>query len=225
MKKVRTRHGRWRLARRPAFTLFEVLVAIALLGILATSVVTFVWRIVESRERLARSADAIIGTTMVLERIETDLLTSLAGQGETGIQGTADTLLIRSRSVTMILASDQPPDMQGTEYRLVAGAIEARRWSGEAAAGTFETMATGIERIRFRFHDGEEWQDSFDSARAGGLPVAIEVAVWLGDGMPPLLTPPAADEPQPDETPLTAPDRLRVVAVPDGPVIGARGLP
>jgi hypothetical protein len=36
-----------------------------------------------------------------------------------------------------------------------------------------------IERMDFRYHDGEGWQESFDSLTAGGLPMAIEVSIWL----------------------------------------------
>jgi hypothetical protein len=33
-------------------------------------------------------------------------------------------------------------------------------------------------KVRFRYHDGDGWSDSFDSLAHNHLPVAVEVAVW-----------------------------------------------
>ena len=208
--------------KRPAFTLFEVLIAIIFLAAISGALVAVVWRTVESRERMSRTVEATTGLSMLLERIETDLFTCLAGQGESGIAGSADSLLIRSRAVSLVATEGAPPDLQGAEYRLSGNTIEARRWSGEAATGSFDPISVGVARLRFRYHDGKNWKESFDSSRAGGLPIAIEVAVWLKGAEPAE----AADEPSdPDEILWPSPDRLRTIAVPDGPITGSRALP
>lgn len=208
--------------KRSAFTLFEVLIAIVFLAGISGALVAFVWRTVESRERMSRTVEATTGLSMLLERIETDLFTCLAGQGETGVAGSADSLLIRSRAVSLVSTHGAPPDLQGAEYRLSGNTIEARRWSGEAASGSFDPISVGVARLRFRYHDGKTWKESFDSSRAGGLPVAIEIAVWLKGTEP---VEPTEDFANAADVLWPAPNRLRTIAVPDGPITGSRALP
>jgi prepilin-type N-terminal cleavage/methylation domain-containing protein len=43
----------------------------------------------------------------------------------------------------------------------------------------FESFDTRLYKVRFRFHDGLAWRDSFDSRTAGRLPLAIEIAIWF----------------------------------------------
>ena len=78
------------------------------------------------------------------------------------------------------------------------------------------TVATGVAALRFRFFDGEGWSDSFDSSKSGTLPVAIEVGVWSASGG-------AASTGEVGKdigAVMRAPDRWRLITVPDGPVAG-----
>jgi len=58
-------------------------------------------------------------------------------------------------------------------------------------------IAEGVGRFAPRFRVGDEWKSEFDSAAAGALPAAVELAVWYGI------------------EPIGPPDRTRIVAVPD----------
>src|SRR5262249_5989025 len=83
-------------------------------------------------------------------------------------------------------------------------------------------VTSGGDRVRY--HDGGDWLSDFDSAggsggattggggggESEGLPVAVEVAIWFGE--------PVAEGEKIERWP--EPDRLRVIAVPDGPVAG-----
>ncbi len=207
---------------RTAFTLFEVLVAVVFLAAISGSLVAFVWRTVEARERIVRVAGNVSDVSMLFERLETDLFTCLAGEGESGLTGTPDSVVVRSRGVSLETPAGAPADLQGAEYRVAGDRIEARRWDGEAATGGFEVMASGVARLRFRYHDGRGWRNSFNSSTAAALPVAIEIAVWLG-AQPSERDPVEESDAEPERWP--APDRLRIIAVPDGPVTGARALP
>jgi hypothetical protein len=100
-------------------------------------------------------------------------------------------------------------DLQGCEISVAAGTLSARRLS--QSPGGLEVIAEGVERVRFRYFDGREWLEKFDSAATGELPVAIEASLWFGEA------PAASDPPEPEEAPR-APDRTRVMVVPDGPV-------
>jgi len=42
-------------------------------------------------------------------------------------------------------------------------------------------LAEGIEGLNFRYYDGEEWADDWDSKAKGGLPKAIEVVLLVED--------------------------------------------
>lgn len=135
-------------------------------------------------------------------------------------------------------------DLQASEYQFdpSAGSVSARRYvvkpgAAGGSAGAMETVSDRVERLRFRYYDGRTWRTSFDSRAAGTLPVAIEVAVWFTALKNETAMPAAAasatsesseeeiDAPnsavvEPGETDRRwpAPDRLRVIIVPDGPV-------
>lgn len=225
---------------RAAFTLVEVLLALALAAMLLGGVAAYLWQVREGRDRLARISARIGETGVLVESLEQDLLGVVArapGLGS-GVRGTSTGLRLATRGVWFEIAgtgeSEVPGDrarshatmgegdLQASEYTFDADAkrVLGRRWSLEPGRSPppMQVIAEGVRRVRFRYHDGREWLDQFDStgprpaAAAGdgeeGLPVAIEVAVWFEETVP-------GREP-PERWP--EPDRLRVMSVPDGPV-------
>lgn len=109
-----------------------------------------------------------------------------------------------------------------------------------------QVLSEQVEYVQFRYFDGRDWRGSFDSsssASEGGgasLPVAIELAIWFSaDRVEPDEEIEAIDgliaeqsgeeedwleedfvEPEPIVVPTRAPDRVRVMIVPDGPSAG-----
>jgi hypothetical protein len=63
--------------------------------------------------------------------------------------------------------------------------------------------------VRFRYHDGRGWRESFDASR-GGLPAAVEVAIWIRGAEPVAEEVPQAPEP-------ARPSRRMTVHADDGP--------
>lgn len=163
----------------------EVLVVLALVGMLAGSVIGFLWDLWGRRDVLLRdSTDAQAGSAIV-ERIETDILSGLAGDQSAGagVAGTATTLRLLTRGVDVPMGGNGTTsgDLQASEYRFDAGALRARRWNiGAGGNAEFETVCDHVEAVRVRYFDGREWKTSFDSLSAGALPVAVEVAIWFG---------------------------------------------
>ncbi len=118
-------------------------------------------------------------------------------------------------------------------------ARNAREPNGDRmeTGGTFMSVGGPVFLVRFRYHDGSGWRDSFDSLAADRLPVAVEVAVWF-DPWPGIRPPPdPGDSLRPQRLTFAAddafderafaresdlelfdepmPDRIRVIAVLD----------
>lgn len=142
------------------------------------------------------------------------------------------------------LASVPLGDLQGSEFVFDPSTHELRGGRFEAGATPkLETIAR-LDRVRFRYHNGRSWSSSFNSQSAGSLPAAVEIAIWFHTGEreePPseleamlpedALADPILDELRAEEAerlamldeaqeredrPMSAPDRLRVIVIPDG---------
>lgn len=138
-------------------------------------------------------------------------------------------------------------DLQGAEYVFKGDRVSGTRWRGASREGDLgdDTIIEGVGLVRFRYFDQGQWVTRFDSAQAGRLPAAIEVSVWFVS--PPDLDTDTLDESEwsipaeesgfgaallSDEPTRVAagadanemltgrpanPDRVRVIAIPDGP--------
>ncbi len=305
--------------RRAAFTLAEVLLALALVGAVAASIVGFVLGVASRQAQLADHAEQLRQCDAAIDALEAALATCHAGsEARPGVRGDADRLLVSSRAVDWpALLAGRPGSDAATIELLVDGGVLVVRTGAESPApareaptppavgpsaaradarraeppdespdpprddgppaatpapspapgpargaaagrgatppplGTDEREAPAardagprelrlgrIGTVRFRYYDGREWRDSFDSAALGQLPVAVEIRLWLGapDAPDPGLEPDPASlaatvesaevddgmkdrVPRPSLDPATGarlPDRVRVIAVPDG---------
>ncbi len=201
--------------RRRAFTLVEVLLGLALMLALSAGLFGYVWGLLDKRDRLVEVARQQAAAAAVFEELENGLATTFAADasGRAGVKGDGSSIAVRCRGV---VARSSPGgegdlgDLVGGEVSFADGAISARRFGRRD--GAFEVVSEGIERLRLRYYNGSEWLGEFDSAAVGELPVAVEAAIWFGGA--------AAEgedgfESEPET--LRAPDRVRVMIVPDGP--------
>jgi hypothetical protein len=231
----------------------EVLVAIALIGMLTGSVFSFLWTLMGRRDLLHRRSVETQSMGAFLERLEADVLAGLAGDSAAGpgVAGTETSLKVLTRGVWLPAGrADRMAaarDLQASEYVFDrgSGVLRGRRWAVEdgGSSPALETISEHVQAMRLRYFDGKEWRGSFDSLSAGGLPVAIEVAVWMGEPTAGPSEPAAVtkgEEVRADRAdagggaraldrsgpvltgapaePRREPDRLRVIIVPDGPV-------
>jgi hypothetical protein len=203
------------------FTLFETLLALALVAMLASSIFAFLWNLSDRRAQLDRIAGEERVSGVLMDRIEADLLCGLAGEDGVGagVKGTGTSLILLTRGVRLPTGEQAlraSSDLIACEYSFdpASGILKARRWEGGTSAPELEEVSGGLKRVRFRFYDGGAWQNSFDSLSQNGLPAAVEVALWFGETVKPDADKPAPEE---KETSAAAPDRIRTIIIADGP--------
>ncbi|MHC5028866.1 MAG: PulJ/GspJ family protein [Planctomycetota bacterium] len=181
-----------RVPVRRAFTLFEVVVTIALLMALVGAMSIFSFNVLRARELTLAASRRQVAAATLIERLERDLRVCLAGNTAhgAGVRGTESSLSLLVRGVPASWAErglDDPvpfADLERAEYRFDEGRrrLEGRRsvvLDSAEAAGPFIVIGDDLPHVRFRYHDGEDWRTNFDSRAAGRLPRAVEIAVWF----------------------------------------------
>lgn len=158
---------------RRAFTLLEVMLAIALLVILSGGVAAFAWNIIDARARVLHAADRERAAGAVFEALERALaVATLAGEGFT-----AETASIRlAMRDTRAGLDDGLPELarRAFELRFNEPDQQLTLTLGREA----DHLPAAFERLRIRCFDGREWLDRFDAAELDRLPAAVEVALW-----------------------------------------------
>src|SRR5262245_22299472 len=176
-----------------AFTLLEVLIAIALILVLVGAMFGFLFDMLNSRAAALDHVRQQDAANAVVKQLDVDLMTCIVGDAESGsgVKGDQTNLRLLSRGVAASLAAhgandpDVLGDLQFTEYRFDAAAhrISGGRGAARSPAGESSTELVPLEgtiyKLRFRYHDGNQWQSEFDSLKAGRLPQAVEAALWL----------------------------------------------
>jgi hypothetical protein len=224
-----------------AFTLLEVLVALALTIVLTTVAYAMLWNLSRDRGAILARIESGQDAGDLLDVLEADLESSFVEDPVlgAGVRGHSGGLTVLSRGVHLRALTDGADatsqalglsDTIEAVYSLDGGAI-VRRSALIDARG--ERRATDERRfvarsMRLRFHDGAAWRASFDSRSSGFLPAAVEVRIFTETDPAPAegSTPAAsANAPSSESAPASAssvpgsapaPDRSRVIAIPDG---------
>lgn len=224
--------------KRRGFTLFEVIVSLGLVSLLVVAMGAFLSDALRIRARVADRVSRGLVAEAAMGEIERALETCLVAdpQQGAGVRGDATSIeVLRAGLSTWRLGTAEP--------RRAFEPIERCRvffdqLSGRVAIGRDERAPTpvpgSLHRLRLRYFDGRMWRDQFDSARAGRLPVAVEVSIWFdgetAEAVP--LARPEFDDEGPGAAglngtsssgPDTPPDRRRIIAIPDP--AGETGLP
>ncbi|MDX2132579.1 MAG: prepilin-type N-terminal cleavage/methylation domain-containing protein [Planctomycetota bacterium] len=225
---------------RRGFTIVEVLVSLGLILGLTAALYAFVDDVIARRERLLERCRSDGAANAVIDRIESDLVSTFVqdADGSAGLRGTRTSLRIVRRRVPAG-AGDAARTGSEVSFDDATGRVMG---SFLAEAGQAPAEIGRISRLRLRYYDGREWLAEFDSAARGTLPVCVEIRAWLGpaptpvpadgssdrplapgedttdptaDGAPaeqPEAAPPDEDE---DESAWGLPDRIRVIVIPD----------
>ena len=189
---------------RRGFTLIEMLLAIVLVLALSGAVTTFVWGVIASRDRTAEAARRADEWSRLVTLIDGAVLTSCAQGSGGAFGGNGTSVLIPCR--VMRLTPDATAGQGGGAALGVSFESGARAIVVTRGAEREEAMS-GVGAVSIRYWDGRAWSDSFAASAAGGLPAAVELAVWLD----------TASEPEDSAAaPRHPPDHWRVFAIPDG---------
>ncbi len=237
---------------RCGFTLLEVLIVIGLVSALLGSMFTFMFNMLSSRDRALQYSAQQLAATTLIERVSADLMTCVVSDAEagSGVEGDTQRLRILTRSVAASLAErgvGDPAvlgDLQITEYTFNESQqqITASRRFVQTNSNDRTSKAPlggSVYKVRFRYHDGTSWRDTFDSRSYGHLPLAVEIAIWFEPwpGEEPVQI---LQEDEPDRLTFDAidtfderefaersdmalysepkPDRIRVIVIPDAAV-------
>ena len=247
---MRRFHLRAPTRRSHGFTLIEILISLALLVLLAGLLMGFLWNLSRDRRAILNVLQVQRAADVLIDRLEQDLAGAIASSADgAGIVGTEDDLFVRTRGVFLVAPGASSGSNLGDEQTLSirfnadTGTVVVSRTVAGHPAGDDDTLTDRVAKLRFRYHAGDRWRTSFNSERAGELPVAVEIALWFvsagGESPVPLQTDDAElfrvehdeprdglqpfddlsleDEPSVDPSQVREPDRVRVIIVPDGP--------
>ncbi|BCX81971.1 general secretion pathway protein J [Methylomarinovum caldicuralii] len=170
------------------FTLVEVLIALALFGLMLTlvfGVLTVGARSWEAAEPQAAALDDRLSLGRFLRRRLAAALVWPDNRDEPPLQGEATRLrFIAFPPLVIDLKGPQRFELYRRGEQLV---VEVLPLDGEVSEAEVEmrrlVLLEGVEHVRFRYFDGEDWFDTWDENR---LPQLVEVAVKAaGPAWPP----------------------------------------
>lgn len=207
-----------------AFTLLEVVLAIALLVILSAGVAAFAWNIIDARARVLEAVERDRAAGAIFEAVERALASAtLAAEG---FNAEPAALRLATRDARAALDADTPALARRTfELRF----HEADQRVTVALARGSDQLPASFERVQVRSFNGREWVDRFDAAQVGRFPHAVEIALWFAPSevgararreTPPGLpmtnnTSPTA-APVPDDDPFGVAAAVRIDDLPEG---------
>lgn len=167
------------------FTLVEIIVSIVVLLVLAGSMGAAVMDMRKSAMVMRRASEDLAVGTDLFDQLDAAIMNSVAldpSTGGVGLAGGSSWIEIVSRGVLADLEGEQSTlaGLARTRVEFVPQVPELRIGRGGAGARpSMQTMSRRVDWVRFRYFDGTEWADEFDSSRSGRLPSAVEVAVWF----------------------------------------------
>jgi general secretion pathway protein J len=192
--------------RATAFTLLEVLIAVAVFAVVLAAVNAVFYGALRLRNGTTRSLEAAAPVTQALARLRRDLRGlvlpggTLAPTFQSSDVSTMEMASSGTRSAGPSFYSNTGKVEEGAPWgevqqvtyylrestnRLAAGqdlirAVRRNLLAQEQEPPDEEWLMSGVQRIQFSFHSGTQWRDSWDStAETNSLPRAVRVELQL----------------------------------------------
>lgn len=186
-------------ATRRAFTLLELVVAMAMVAVLATSLYASLRIAFKAKASAEAAVEPPRTAELAMEFLRDDLQNAIGPNGVlagsfVGTDGTDD----RGRSaddLTFYSTADGPDhvdangEIKGVELTVTqqpgsSDHVLVRRvirnlLSQMAVTPDEEVLCRGVGGFNLRYFDGTNWQDSWDSTQENTLPAAVEVTLQL----------------------------------------------
>lgn len=182
--------------RSSGFTLIEVLIAVAITSLVLMAIYGVFASVDGARRRLTNDSEAYHRARVIFDRIGREVRGAYLKPGnlDTYLQGGGGDR--REPYLTLTTTATTPQGDGGglsqVRYEWLEDAENAketlvltRRESGtrqpEESGREGYRLATGIEEVWLRFHDGTDWKGDWDS-RSQGPPKRVEIAMRIRSG-------------------------------------------
>jgi hypothetical protein len=194
------------MTRKAAFTLFELLLAIALLSALVLTLLPASLHVVKSSINASERGDRLSQLAILTDVLDRGLITLVAvdAEGKTGFTFTESSIRIVTCGVA--LHSDElgdADDLQTIEFGHTGDRLSIKNGNGE-----WQLLLEHIERFEVIVFDGDSWQK--ESIATDSIPTAVAVSIWFGfSEEKEVLEPDISDH---EDTDVGVPDWRRVFA-------------
>jgi general secretion pathway protein J len=189
------------LSTKAGFTLLEVVIAVGILVVILTVVYNTFNSSMKAFTEMETRGDAYAQARVVLNRMSEEIgsIYMSAENRNTGLLGEdreEDNLPFDSLHFTSLSHVRWTRDSKESELCEIGYYPEKDEGTGESfllrredwnVDGTLEEggrpmeLAEGVDGINFRYNDGQEWADEWDSRIKGGLPTAVEILLVMSD--------------------------------------------
>ena len=163
--------------RSSGFTLVEMIVAVAIVGIIAAVVYSSLWGVTRTIEDAREKMELHQAARYILWRMSEEISNAFINERNSFTGSDAESNDYDSDSISFISTSKASgPEQQGTcriEYYIVEETLF------KSVDGTLSAIIEDADDLDLSYFDGTDWREDWDSNLEGRLPKMIEVNLWL----------------------------------------------
>lgn len=186
-----TNKRRPRVAANGGFTLIEVVIAVALLSLVMSSVYGIFTTISTTEQRLQSESELYHQARVIFDRLGRELSGSyLATSNENSAFSASNengTPYLAFTSTSAITKGAQQGGLVRLRYEL---STERNKTVGRLLRSSVplfvpddpqkgQRLSSQIKQVQWRFYDGNDWQDDWDSSQSNTLPQTVEISMTL----------------------------------------------
>ncbi|MBA7605892.1 hypothetical protein ES703_13027 [subsurface metagenome] len=175
------------------FTLVEILIAVTIVSLILTIIYGSYASSIDTMNYTRKKMDAFSMVRLTLSRMNDEITSSFFSEdsedvmfaGEEGkidfISSSHERIFKDSKEYDLVeIGYFTEPDEEGA-----SGSESLSLWRREDGTpdddvlegGEKENLIEGLEGLEFKYYDGEEWRDEWDSKEGEGLPQAVKVTL------------------------------------------------